>query len=56
MSDLKSFQEVMRELSEKYGIQMEVLEAIFTEWIAILFYSATGKNPRDSDELLKFKF
>ena len=46
---LKSFTEVVRELAEKYGIQHELLESILIDWMNILYYATTGRDPSKGD-------
>lgn len=55
MSSLKSFEEVVADLATKYGIQEEVVEALLVEWLGILYYAATGRDPGVQDDLLRFE-
>ncbi len=56
MDKLKSFKEVITEIATKYGIQEETVEAIIIEWLSILYYAATGREPGASDDLFDFAF
>ena len=48
MGNLKPFKGVVRDISEKYGVPEETVEAIIVEWLGVLYYAATGRNPDDS--------
>ena len=41
--DLKSFQDVVRELAEKYNVQYEIVESILIDWTKLLY-----ENMRES--------
>lgn len=45
-NELKSFQEVVRQLSEKYNIPYEIVESILINWTKLLY-----ENMRDSFNL-----
>jgi hypothetical protein len=44
--ELKSFQDVVRELSEKYNVPFEIVESILIEWTKLLY-----ENMRESFNL-----
>ena len=48
MAELKSFREIVKDISEKFGVPEETTEAIIVEWLGVLYYAATGRNPDDS--------
>ena len=56
MEQLKSFTEIAIEIAAKYGIQEEIVEAIIREWLGILYYAVTGREPGAEDDLFKFQF
>lgn len=35
--ELKSFQDVVKEISEKYGIPFEIVESILIDWSRIIY-------------------
>lgn len=35
--ELKSFQDVVRELSEKYNVPFEIVESILIDWTRLLY-------------------
>ena len=41
--ELKSFQDVVRELSEKYNVPFEIIEGILIDWTKLLY-----ENMRES--------
>jgi len=45
-NELKSFQDVVRELSEKYNVPFEIVESILIEWTRLLY-----ENMRESFNL-----
>ena len=44
---LKSFPELVKYLSEQFGVPAEVVEAIIVEWVKVLYLSTTGREPND---------
>jgi len=44
--ELKSFQDVVRELSEKYNVPFEIVESILIDWAKLLY-----ENMRESFNL-----
>jgi hypothetical protein len=44
-ADLLSPAEVSRLLARKYGLQPEIVESILVDYIALLFFSLTGREP-----------
>jgi len=45
-NELKTFQEVVRELSEKYNVPFEIVEEILIDWTRLLY-----ENMRESFNL-----
>ena len=42
---LRSWEEVAQELSERYNIPLEIVEAIILDYLGLLYYSLTGREP-----------
>jgi hypothetical protein len=40
--ELKSFQEVVKELSEKYNVPFEIVENILIDWTRLLYENMRG--------------
>ena len=51
-AELKSFGEVVREISDQFGLEPEVVESILVEWHRVMFVSLTGREPDGTHPLL----
>ena len=46
---MKSMQQIIKEIAEKYGVQYEIAEQIIKEYINIQYYSLTGKEINEGE-------
>ena len=46
---LKTLNEVIKEIAERYGVAFEIAESIIKDYINIQYYSLTGRDIEEDD-------
>jgi hypothetical protein len=54
MDNLLTPSEVVRLIAERYGVPAELVEAILRDYVALLYFSLTGREPEGNDSLSAF--
>jgi hypothetical protein len=45
--NLRSFEDLVKDLSDKYGVPFEKVESIIRDFLRELYYTATNRNVKD---------
>lgn len=52
MVNLRSFEDVVREIAERHGLPFEKVEQILIDWMAQLYYDVCSMQDQDTTDIL----